>query len=134
MSIHRIYLCINYLYVSIYHIYRFIYRLTISFYLSIDLSFFLSFLSINHIYHIYPFSIHLSIYQSYFLSIIFIHVSKIYTYQSMNLFLLGLLIKKQDLCEIINLCHNYGIPVCIDEAHGAHLRFLSEINEDYTGM
>lgn len=28
-----------------------------------------------------------------------------------------------DLSKIIKLCHSYGIPVIVDEAHGAHFRF-----------
>lgn len=28
-----------------------------------------------------------------------------------------------DLSNIVKLCHSYGIPVIVDEAHGAHFRF-----------
>lgn len=48
----------------------------------------------------------------------------------------GLLMSKNDLESLISWCHSYHIPVIIDEAHGAHLRFISTTttNEQYAGI
>ncbi|XP_071723883.1 uncharacterized protein [Rutidosis leptorrhynchoides] len=32
-----------------------------------------------------------------------------------------------ELCKISDLCHSYGIPLIVDEAHGAHFGFHSEL-------
>mmetsp|Transcript_21668 Transcript_21668/g.31085 ORF Transcript_21668/g.31085 Transcript_21668/m.31085 type:complete len:413 (-) Transcript_21668:246-1484(-) len=39
----------------------------------------------------------------------------------------GVLSNSKTLTSIISLCHSHNIPVIVDEAHGAHLRFLDNV-------
>jgi len=31
-----------------------------------------------------------------------------------------------DIRSSVSLCHKYGVPLIVDEAHGSHLQFLEE--------
>lgn len=36
----------------------------------------------------------------------------------------GVMMSSTELKDLVSLCHQQGVPVLVDEAHGAHLRFL----------